>query len=66
VTHGLTHRRYHFDVVACDAPDGQPTPAAATPRAWATLEGLSRYPLPRPHLKVAGMLAGLSEQGVVP
>jgi A/G-specific adenine glycosylase len=66
VTHGLTHRRYHFDVVACDASDAEPTPDPATPRAWTTRDGLSRYPLPRPHLKVTEMLEGLSEQRVTP
>jgi A/G-specific adenine glycosylase len=53
VTHGLTHRRYHFDVLVCDATED---PADVAPRAWVTLDGLSDYPLPRPHLKVAEML----------
>jgi A/G-specific adenine glycosylase len=57
VTHGLTHRRYHFDVFACEA-TGADQPGDGPPRAWATLEGLSEYPLPRPHVKVAEMLRG--------
>jgi hypothetical protein len=57
VTHGLTHRRYTFDVFACDAP-GTDEPAGDRPRAWVTLDGLSDYPLPRPHVKVAGLLRG--------
>ena len=61
VSHGLTHRRYHFDVVACEASSGDPEPTRAPARAWTTLEGLAGFPLPRPHLKIAAMLAGLSE-----
>ena len=55
VTHGLTHRRYHFDVFTCDA-SGDEQPVEPPPRVWTTLPGLSRYPLPRPHLKIAEML----------
>ena len=55
VTHGLTHRRYHFDVYACEAA-GADEPGDTPPRAWVTLEGLSDYPLPRPHVKVAEFL----------
>ena len=65
VTHGLTHRRYHFDVFACDA-TGTEDPSDL-PRAWVTLDGLSDYPLPRPHLKVAEMLrAGSCPTAPVP
>jgi len=56
VTHGLTHRRYQFDVFVCDATGTQGADGGAVPRAWVTLDGLSDYPLPRPHLKVAEML----------
>jgi adenine-specific DNA glycosylase len=59
VTHGLTHRRYHFEVFACDA-TGAEEVDGTVPRAWVTLDGLSDYPLPRPHLKVAEMLRALS------
>jgi adenine-specific DNA glycosylase len=55
VTHGLTHRRYHFDVFACES-TGNDEPMGAGPRAWTTLDGLSKYPLPRPHVKVAELL----------
>ena len=66
-THGLTHRRYHFDVYRCDcdlagvaeaAEDtGGANPAAGTrPRRWVTAAELDQYPLPRPHLKIAAML----------
>ena len=59
VTHGLTHRRYRFDVHVCDA-CGDATAEENRPRKWVTLEGLKEYPLPRPHLKVAQMLRDLS------
>lgn len=58
VTHGLTHRRYHFDVYTCQTPDGRTLPAGC-PLKWVTLQELSDYPLPRPHLKIAGMLGKL-------
>jgi A/G-specific adenine glycosylase len=53
VTHGLTHRRYEFDVFACDAVGEVPDVA---PRRWVTLAEIDAYPLPRPHVKVLGML----------
>ena len=55
VTHGLTHRRYRFDVHVCEA-CGEEAADAQRPRKWVTLEGLNEYPLPRPHLKVVQML----------
>jgi len=60
VTHGLTHRRYRFDVHVCDA-CGEAIADAQRPRKWLTLEGLNEYPLPRPHLKVAQMLRNLGQ-----
>jgi A/G-specific adenine glycosylase len=62
VTHGLTHRRYEFDVYSCECGGGDVAahdgPAAA-PRRWSTLAGLAEYPLPRPHLKMIEMLRAL-------
>jgi len=55
VTHGLTHRRYHFDVYACDTADEAPLAS----RVWTSLQGLDQYPLPRPHLRIADVLGGL-------
>lgn len=55
VTHGLTHRRYHFDVFACET-SGIDQPDSTPPRAWETLERLSEYPVPRPHLKIVELL----------
>ena len=55
ITHGLTHRRYRFHVfttshASTDLAD------ASSPRVWVTLRELDRYPLPRPHVKIAQML----------
>ena len=55
VTHGLTHRRYEFDVFDCEA-SGEDEPSALPARVWTTLEGLNAYPLPRPHLKMVELL----------
>jgi A/G-specific adenine glycosylase len=56
VTHGLTHRRYHFDVFACEAPAAD---ANLLPREWVSLEALADYPLPRPHVRIAEMLKAI-------
>jgi A/G-specific adenine glycosylase len=58
VTHGLTHRRYEFHVYACECA-GAEGAGDAGGRRWTTLEGLSEYPLPRPHLKMVELLRGL-------
>jgi A/G-specific adenine glycosylase len=50
IRHALTHRRYEFQVVGCEAV-GQ-----GGSGKWVTLEELDRYPMPRPHVKVAAML----------
>jgi A/G-specific adenine glycosylase len=59
VSHGLTHRRYEFEVYRCDAAAARNRPVASPhdqPRRWVTLDELSRYPLPRPHVRIAEML----------
>jgi adenine-specific DNA glycosylase len=56
VTHGLTHRRYEFAVYH-GAVDRSVDGTNGSPRAWVTLGELDRFPLPRPHLKVAAMIA---------
>jgi A/G-specific adenine glycosylase len=55
VSHGLTHRRYHFDVYLCRA-TGSATPGGSGLGRWVHLDDLHRYPLPRPHLKIADLL----------
>jgi A/G-specific adenine glycosylase len=64
IRHALTHRRYEFSVYACraaeDGPDG---PLSDRPRRWVALSELSRYPLPRPHLKIAQMLHAQQPDG---
>ena len=56
--HALTHRRYAFDVYVCAARNGGEV-SQPRPRKWVTRPELDRYPLPRPHLKVARMLDAL-------
>ncbi len=56
--HALTHRRYHFDVFACDllpAPDEQ-IAALDSPHRWCTLKELSAHPLPRPQVRMVELL----------
>ena len=61
LTHGLTHRRYEFDVYTCEAAGAEIAGGAGTqPRAWCTLQDLGKYPLPRPHLRIAEMLKALA------
>lgn len=59
VKHTLTHRRYEFDVWI--APAGK-TGRASPPRRWVGIDALSDYPLPRPHVLVAGLLREQSAQ----
>lgn len=54
VAHGLTHRQYEFD--AFRAVTRMP-PVPRKGRAWVTLKGLTNYPLPKPHVRLAAMLA---------
>jgi A/G-specific adenine glycosylase len=66
VTHVLTHRRYEFDVYVTESSDGDAAAGAAgaggaRPGVWCSLEELSNYPLPRPHLKIAQLLRELRE-----
>jgi A/G-specific adenine glycosylase len=57
IRHHLTHRRYEFEVFLCAAGPGRIRPAANHPRrVWITLDQLSDYPLPKPHLRIAAML----------
>lgn len=62
VTHALTHRRYEFHVYAAvgGARPWDGGSAAGKTRAWVTLADLDRYPLPRPHLKIAALLRDLN------
>jgi A/G-specific adenine glycosylase len=55
VRHTLTHRRYHFDVFVGQVDDARLT-AGDRPRVWVRPADLHRYPLPVPHLKIAGLL----------
>ena len=54
VSHGLTHRQYEFAVFRGVT---RIRPAPRPGRAWVRADGLSNYPLPRPHVRIAAMLA---------
>jgi len=58
VTHGLTHRRYRFRVFTTSHRPGEHVPftSGQPARVWVTLHELDKYPLPRPHVKIAQML----------
>ena len=53
VEDGLPHRPEEFDVFRCDVLGDV---ADAAPRRWATLAEVAALPLPKPHLRVAGLL----------
>ena len=56
VSHGLTHRRYEFRVFRAQPVNGEIAGGDDRRRQWVTLSELDRFPLPRPHLKVAQLL----------
>ena len=66
VCHGLTHRRYEFEVFLVRG-YAIPVPRSQSPRRWVTRQELDSYPLPRPHLRMLEMLGaelnGLSGAG---
>ena len=55
ITHGLTHRQYHYRVFICDAGAVEGLFNQQV-RRWVTLEELDAFPLPRPHVKIAEIL----------
>jgi adenine-specific DNA glycosylase len=60
VEHAITHRRYRFEVYLCDVRRSKPArnsrKSPQRPRCWVELRDLQRFPLPRPHLRIAQML----------
>lgn len=59
VKHALTHRRYTFEVYRCRATSGRiRSNSDDLVPTWMTTEQIDQVPLPRPHLKIAG-LAGI-------
>jgi A/G-specific adenine glycosylase len=58
VSHTLTHRQYEFQVFRCVARGTKP-PADSDSRRWVDLDELEKYPLPRPHVHIARMLASI-------
>jgi A/G-specific adenine glycosylase len=55
ITHTLTHRRYTFHAFIYKS-SSTSHKLNDHPTAWVTLAELDRYPLPRPHLKIASLL----------
>jgi A/G-specific adenine glycosylase len=53
VRHGLTHRRYEFEAYVADL-RGEP----GAGQVWVTLDELDAYPLSKPQLSIARLLAG--------
>jgi A/G-specific adenine glycosylase len=53
IRHSLTHRRYEFDAYTAEL---SAPPAAG--QVWVTLEELDAYPLSKPQLSIAALLAG--------
>lgn len=56
IHHVLTHRRYRFDVYLCHTTSCMQSTADSKFRRWVRLDRLNRYPLSRPHLRIAHML----------
>ena len=55
--HQLTHRRYQFKIFSCRTLGALRRSAESThDRVWVTLERLSDYPLPRPHVRITELL----------
>jgi A/G-specific adenine glycosylase len=55
VSHALTHRRYEFEVFACEI-TRKPSKKLPESMRWVTLAELENIPLPRPHVLIAKML----------
>lgn len=56
VRHQLTHRSYVFDVRAAAA-TGDDAPEIAAPHTWSRLDQLDAYPMSKPQLMIAAMVA---------
>lgn len=56
IEHSLSHRRYRFDVYLCHLCGPSREKRAAANRRWVRLDQLHRYPLPRPHARIAELL----------
>lgn len=56
--HALTHRRYEFAVYAADAAEGVLPAGPVGPRRWVSPAELDRFPLSRPHERIA-RIAGI-------
>jgi A/G-specific adenine glycosylase len=56
IHHVLSHRRYRFDVYLCDVRGRGNASKSTKGRIWVRLDQLGNYPLPRPHVRIAGIL----------
>jgi A/G-specific adenine glycosylase len=65
IEHGLTHRRYRFEVHTCQAlPSARPLTNDL--RRWVRLTDLHDYPLPRPHARIVELLQNLPQTSAKP
>ena len=55
VLHALTHRRYTFEVYACEAKAAALSKEGAE-RRWVSVSEIAQFPLPRPHARIIEML----------
>jgi A/G-specific adenine glycosylase len=53
VNHGLSHRRYEFEVYECETS----RKCASGERVWVALSEMEKYPMSRPQMTIVGMLA---------
>jgi A/G-specific adenine glycosylase len=63
VSHSLTHRRYEFEVFACEI-TRKATRKPPESMRWVTLVELAKFPLPRPHVLIADMVRRLTDTDV--
>jgi A/G-specific adenine glycosylase len=59
IEHTLSHRRYRFEVYLCHLCGPDRPRRDIHPRRWVRLDELHRYPLPRPHTRIAEILRQL-------
>jgi len=62
VSHALTHRRYEFEVFACESAR-KASPKLPESMRWVSLVELENVPLPRPHVLIAKMLSAPAIRG---
>jgi A/G-specific adenine glycosylase len=58
IEHALTHRRYQFEVFACEMKRAATPKGLERPSKWVTLAEMDQRPLPRPHVRMVELLNG--------